>query len=111
LAIQLLKQKFTDTVMIIIIHIRLAYASLSTICECQMNGWCTLGGLHWAPRGEYIASYVGTAYCFDVDSRPISCFLFMSRHLQYLLVLWLQHACNLLLQWNWESHFLFLRFA
>jgi len=22
----------------------------------------------WAPPGEYMANYVGTAYCFDVDS-------------------------------------------
>jgi len=25
-------------------------------------------GIRWAPPGEYIASYVGTAYCFD---RPL----------------------------------------
>jgi len=24
-----------------------------------------------APPGEYMASYVGTAYCLDVDSRPM----------------------------------------
>jgi len=25
----------------------------------------------WAPPGEYIASYVGTVYCLDVDSSPM----------------------------------------
>jgi len=54
------------------------------------------------PSGEYIASYVGTAYCFDVDFMLLFC---SCLHLQYLLVLWLQYACNLLLQWHWESHF------
>jgi len=30
-----------------------------------------MNAVRWAPPGEYIASYVGTAYCFDVDSRPM----------------------------------------
>jgi len=65
-----------------------------------------------APPGDYIYQFMlasHTAWMLTVG--PCTAFLFMSRHLHYLLVLWLQYACKLLLQWHWESHFLFLRFA
>jgi len=59
-------------------------------------------GIRCAPPGEFIASYVGTSIGL------CTAFLFMFRHLRYLLVLWLQYACNLLLQWHWKSHFFVL---
>jgi len=35
----------------------------------------------------HLASHVGTVYCFHVDRPICTAFLFVSRHLQYLLVL------------------------
>jgi len=57
----------------------------------------------------HLASYVGTVSVLTVGL--CTALLFMSKHLQYLLVHGLQYACNLPIQCHRKSHFLFLRFA
>jgi len=60
---------------------------------------------------KQVCKYVGFGFVKKwqnpSDSKSVTSL--MITHLQYLLVLLLQYACNLLLQWHWESHFFVIK--